>query len=332
MDRMRDDHLKVKPGPAAMTLRPIMDTYMDSAVAVIGCNSRGIGRYACELDVLVVTAERRPSTSLRIGDVFVDLRFVSEKEALKPTNPEHAMSMATAKPVRDSSLVLSTSSAANFAIMADSARKASGIRLASALKISGRAESALAKGALIDADLWLLAASYEFGYALLLSKETLPSPSHLLAQLREGSRGNPRGFEGMSIGAGLESAGRAGCGARLEGVTVLHDVLREGTGEALAESEWPKERTEIMAAKADELVTRAELAECYSFLGQELVDGMTTLLRLHPKRTLVSLTEGNNRLLGERLVRQLGLARSEAAVRSGLETLKQQVSLLARRS
>jgi len=324
--------MKTRPGPAAVVLRPILDMYMDSAVAVVGCNSQGIGRYSCELDVLVVTGERRPSTSLRIGDVFIDLRFTSEKDVLRPTNPEHGMSMAMAKPVRDASLVLSTSSAANFAMIAESARKASGIRLASALKIVGRAESALAKGTLVDADFWLLAASYEFAYALLLSKEVIPSPSHLLAQLREGSKGNPRGFEGMSIGAGLESAGRAGCGARLEGVTVLHDVLREGSTEATMDSEWPKARTEIVLAKADELMTRAELAECYSFLGQELVDGMTTLLRTNPKRTLMSLTEGKDRLLGERLVRQLGLARSEVAVKLGLDVLRQQVSLLSRKS
>ena len=324
--------MKAKAGPAAVVLRPILDTYMDSAVAVIGCNSRGIGRYSCELDVIVVTGERRPSTSLRFGDVYVDLRFASEREVLKPTNPEHAMSMAMAKPVKDASLVLSTSSAANFAVIAESARKASGIRLASALKILGRAESALAKGALVDADFWLLAASYEYGYALLLSKESIPSPSHLLAQLREGSKGNPRGFEGMSMAAGLEAAGRAGCGARLEGVTVLHDVLREGSKEVMAESEWPKERTEIAASKAGELVNRVELAECYSFLGQELVDGMIALMKPHPKRTLTSLTEGKDRLLGERLVRQLGLARSKNAVESGLYALKGLVSVLARDS
>jgi len=323
--------MRARAGPAAVALRPILDTYMNSAVAVIGCNSHGIGRYSCELDAVVVTDERRPPTSLRFGDLFVDLRFATEKEVLKPANPEHAMSMATAKPVRDASLVLSTSSAANFAVMAESARKASGTRLTSALKILGRAESALAKGALVDADFWLLAASYEFGYALLLSKETLPSPSHLLAQLREGSKGSPRGFEGMSMGAGLESAGRAGCGARLEGVTVLHDLLREGSEEVTAESEWPKARTQIVAAKAEELVTNVELAECYSFLGQELVDGTTALLRLHPKQTLESLTEGKDRLLGERLVRQLGLARSRKAIESGHDALKQQVSLLARK-
>jgi hypothetical protein len=324
--------MKAGAGPAATVLRPVLDTYMDSAVALVGCNSRGIGRYSCELDVLVVTGDRRLPTSIRIGDVFVDLGFASEREVLRPADPEHAISMATAKPIRDTSLVLSTSSAANFAVMTESARKASAVRLASALKILGRAESAVTKGALVDADFWLLAASYEFGYALLLNREVLPSPSHLLAQLREGSKGNPKGFEGLSMGAGLEAAGRAGCGARLDAVTVLHDLLREGSKEAANESKWSKARTGIVAAKAQELLTRVELAECYSFLGQELVDGMMTLLRRHPKRTVSSLTEGKDRLLGERMVRQLGLARGEKPVQSGLEVLRQQVSALARKS
>ena len=323
--------MKARFGPAATVLRPILDTYMDSAVALVGCYSRGIGRYSCELDVLLVSSERRPPTSLRIGEVFVDLRFASEREVLKPSDPEHAMSMAVAKPIRDTSLVLSTSSAANFAVLGESARKASATRLASALKTVGRAESALAKDALVDADLWLLAASYEFAYALLLTREVLPSPSHLLAQLREGSKGNPRAFEGLSSGAGLDAAGRAGCGARLEGVSVLHDLLREGSKEATTESEWPKARTEIVVAKAQELTARAELAECYSFLGQELVDDMMTLLKRHPKRTLASLTAGKDRLLGERLVRQLGLARNMEAVKSSLEALRQQISVLARK-
>jgi len=324
--------MKAKAGPAAAAFRPILDTYMDSAVAVIGCNSRGLGRYSCEFDALVVTGDRRPPTSLRVGDAYVDLRFASERDVLKPANPEYAMSLASAMPVRDTSLVLSTSIAANYAVLEEAAKKASATRLASSLKIIGRAEAGLAKGALVDADFWLLAGSYEFGYALLLSKEILPAPSHLLAQLREGPKGKLRGFEGISIGAGLEAAGRAGCGARLEGVTVLHDLLREGSKEAAAESEWPKVRTEILVAKAGELITRVELAECYSFLGQEVVDDMMVLLKLHPKRTLTSLTTGKDRLLGERLVRQLGLARTEKAVRAGLDVLRQQVSLLARKS
>ena len=321
--------MKGKLNAAATIIRPVMDTYMDSALAIIGCSAKGIARYSCEYDVLVVGSETRPSTSLKIGDDYVDIEFATEKEVLKPVNPEHAMSLAFAKPIKDTSLVISTATAASSATLSESATKASRTRLASALKAVGRAEVALAKKTIIDADLWLLASSYEFAYASLLSREVLPSPSHLLSQLRT-AKGAPKTFEGVSMGGGLEAAGRAGCGARLEGVAVLHDLLREGSKTESVQSQWPSVRSESVAAKANELITRVELAECYSFLGQELVDALLGLLRLHPKATLATLTSGTERLLGERLVRQLGLVRSEAAIRDGLEVLKGQVNLLAK--
>lgn len=322
--------MKGKSGPAATLLRPVLDTYMDAAVALVGCTSRGMERYSCEYDLLIATKDRLPPTSLRIGDVFADLTFVSENDILKPVKPEHAFSVALAKPIRDTSLVLSTGIAANSAVLSETARKASGARLASSVKVIGRAEEALTKRSLLDADFWLLAASYEFAYAWLLSREALPSPSHLLSQLRRVSKGSPRGFEGFSMGAGLESAGRAGCGARLEGVTVLHDLLRERPETGAVSASWPTAKTEILAGKAEELMTRIELAECYSFLGQELIDAILNLLKPRPKRNLGSLASGKDALLGERLIRQLGLARDEKAVRTGLDALKDQVSQLAR--
>lgn len=323
--------MKGKLGAAAAVLRPVLDTYMDSAVAVVGCSARGLARYSCEYDVLVVGSEKAPPNSLQVGDDFVDLLFVTEKELLRPADPEHAMSLASAKPVRDTTLIVSTASATHSATLAESAAKASRTRLASALKTLGRAEVALAKRAPVDADFWLLASAYEFAYALLLSREALPSPSHLLSQLRLASKGASKSFEGVSMGSGLEAAGRAGCGARLEGLTVLHDLLREGS-KAATKSAWSETRGRIVTAKANELITRMELAECYAFLGQELVDALVELLRRHPKATLATLTSEKDRLLGERLMRQLGLARSEKGIRTGLDALKDQVNLLAKGS
>lgn len=317
--------------PAASYLRPVLDTYMGSAVAVVGCASRGIERYSCELDVLVVTDDRRPPTSLRLGDSYADVAFIPEKEVLKPTSPERALAIATAKPVRDSALIFSTGSATSLATFSDSAKVACRTRLTSALKTVVRAEESLAKGSHVDADFWLLAASYEFAYALLLSRETIPSPSHLLSQLRSASKGAPKSFEGVSIGAGLEASTRAACGTRLDGLAVLHDLVREGSTSPTSDSEWTPARLEILNAKARELVTRAELAECYSYLGQELVDDLIAVQRLHPKRSLGSLTTGENKLLGERLVRQIGLARSEKSIRAGLDVLRRQVVLLTKK-
>ena len=56
--------------------------YRRSAVAVTGCHAEGLQRNSCELDVLVVGPEKRRSTTVRIGGVYMDLAFIDEKEAL----------------------------------------------------------------------------------------------------------------------------------------------------------------------------------------------------------------------------------------------------------
>jgi hypothetical protein len=322
--------MKSKQGQAGALLRPLLDTYPDAAVAVVGCTSSGIDRYYCELDVIVVGTDKKPRASLKLGDAFADVYFVSERDVLRPASPERVLALANLKPIRDTSLILSSSSATNMAVSSEAAKKSSRGRLASSLKSLGRSEEALAKGRLVDADFWLLAATYEFAYAWLFSKEVFPSPSHILFQLREASTGEPGRFGAFSAGCGLEAAGRAGCGARLEGATVLHDLLREGSKAATAESEWSEVRTRILDAKARELITRIELAECYSFLGQDVVDCILALVKQHPRSSVQSLSTGESRLLSERLVRQLGIARSEKAIRSGLTLVKEQISLLAK--
>jgi hypothetical protein len=322
--------MKGKREPAATLLRPLLETFPDAAIALIGCTAAGIDRYSCEMDVLLLTGDRKPPTSLRIGDVLADIRFLSEREFLRPTNPEHSMALANLKPVRDTSLILSTSSATNLAIFSKSANNSSRGRLTSSLKVLGRAEEAFAKERVVEADFWLLAATYEFAYAWLFSKELVPSPSHILTQLREATEGEPRKFEAFSTGAGLDAAGRAGCGARLEGAIVLHDIIREESKTATADSEWTEVRSQILDGKARELLTRIELAECYSYLGQDLVDSLLTLVKLHPRSSIHSLASGENRLLSERLTRQLGIARTTKDIRNGLSLVKAQVSLLAK--
>ncbi|HEY6283499.1 MAG TPA: hypothetical protein VIW22_06205, partial [Nitrososphaerales archaeon] len=76
-----------KTGPAATLLRPVLDMYRDSAIAIIGCHSRGAERSSCEYDVLVVSDEKIPPKSVKIGRVFMDLIFTTEKEVLNPANP-----------------------------------------------------------------------------------------------------------------------------------------------------------------------------------------------------------------------------------------------------
>ncbi len=328
--------------PSAQILRPVIDMYRNSAVALTGCHSQGLQRDSCELDVIVVTSEKRPRSSARIGGVFVDLFFADEREVLKPTNPEHAVSMAHAKTLRDTSLILSTSSASNTAVLGDSARRSSRRRLASALKALGRVDDALSKDSVRDADFWLLSASYDFAYAVLYSREALPAPSHLLSQLKEQTKGLAKNFEVFTRGAGLEKSSRANCGSRLEGIAVLHDVLGGAhVRPAAGQSDWTGTRSEIVSAKANELNARIEHAECYSFLGQETVNAVLALTtrsapeqRRGPKGSLVvsALSSEKEGLLSGRIFRELGLSRERDAIEESLHTVRDQLSRLARRA
>ncbi|MGD0477363.1 MAG: hypothetical protein ABSB29_04240 [Nitrososphaerales archaeon] len=324
--------------PAAQLLRPILDTYRSSAVAVVGCHARGLERPSCELDVIVVSNEKRPNSTVRIGNVFLDLFFSSEREILKPSSPEHSVSLAHAMTVRDASLILSTSLASNVALLANSARRSSNQRLASALKSLSRAEEALSRDSAIDADYWLLSAAYDYAYSWLYSREVPPSPSHLLHQLKSQSKGTPKSFESFSRGAGLEKSSRASCESRLDGVAVLYDVLGGGhEGGRAIRSTWSATRLECVGSKTRELNQRIEHAECYSYLGMEALNAFRQLIAREggaTKREIGPsvLTTGKNRLLGDRLPRELGLVRERDSLKEALELVRAQVSRLARKT
>ncbi|MGD1055090.1 MAG: hypothetical protein ABR867_03305 [Nitrososphaerales archaeon] len=322
----------------AQLLRPILDTYRDSALAVVGCHARGLERPSCELDVVVITNEKRTNSTIRIGDVFLDLFFVSEREVLKPSNPEHSVSLAHAKTVRDTSLILSTSLASNAALLANSARRSSNQRLASALKSLSRAEEALSRESVIDADFWLLSAAYEYAYSWLYSREVPPSPSHLLDQLKSQSKGTLKNFESFSRGAGLEKSSRVSCESRLDGVAVLYDVLGGGhERDRVVGPTWSATRLECVGLKARELNQRIEHAECYSYLGMEALNALRQLIAHSGRVTKTvtgpsTLTTGKNRLFGDRLLRELGLVRERSSLKEALDLVRAQVSRLARKT
>ena len=327
------------PLPAAQILRPVLDMYMGSAVAVTGCHAEGLQRDSCELDVLVVGPEKRQPTTARIGGVFMDLAFIDEKEALKPSSPELAAALAHVKPIRDTTMVISTSTAAAGAVYSESCRKASSGRLAAAVKLLGRSAESVTRGSLREADFWLLVASYHYAYAWLYSDETLPAPSHLLRQLKEHSKDNPAYLGAFSRGTSLGKSSRPSCGTRLEALSVLYDVVgsRQGVTPRNRPSLLPA-RLEVVRAKANELLGAVELAECYSYLGQEVAGGMLALVGLTgreqaPSRSMGMgpIFEGEGRLLGDRLLRDLGLTRGKAAIEAGCQELKDQVTSLAKR-
>jgi hypothetical protein len=313
--------------------------YMGSAVGVTGCHAEGLQRNSCELDVLIVGPEKRQATTARIGGFYMDLAFIDEKEALKPTSPELAASLAHVKPIRDSTMVISTSTAAATAVYSDSCRKAGNGRLAAAVKLLGRSSESLAKGNPREADFWLLVASYHYAYAWLYAGEALPAPSHLLRQLKAHSKDSPAYLGAFSRGAALGKSSRPACATRLEALSVLYDVV--GSKQGVTPRNRPAllpARLEVVKGKASELMGIVELAECYSYLGQEVAGGMLALVGLTGGEELPSratglgpIFQGEGGLLSDRLLKDLGLTRGKAAIEAGCQELKDQVTSLAKR-
>jgi len=326
-------------GSIAELLRPVLDTYRESAVAVVGCHSTGIARGSCELDVVVVSDERRGPTSFRMGEVFCDLTFISERESLSPLDPEVGVSLAQSKVVRDMGLILSTSTAANQAVVGEASRRASQGRLAACLKALSRTDDALLRGEKRDANLWVLAASYEFARSWLYSLEVIPSPSHLLGQLKEHSPGSGKNFEAFAMGAGLEIASRKECGDRLEGLSILYDLLGSRQGGPSPQPASADVGYQIVRTKAEHLAGLREHAESYSFLGGEVVRVVLDISRSvraskkggrRELDVLGSLSDEGQGLLSGRLVRELGLERPTQEVERSLVMLKDQAAKLAR--
>ena len=324
-------------------LRPILDTYLNAGVAITGCRSYGIARPCCEYDVLVVSNETRSGVSVKKGTTFMDLFFMSEKEVLSPSDPEIAVSLASVKPVRDNSLVFSTSSSAAKAVLRENQRKSAESRLARSLKAMGRSDEGLSKGAIQDADFWLLTASYEFAFAWVYSAEDTPAPSHLLEQLKRNSRRNSGMYEAFSRAAGLERASRKDCGERVEAVSIVYDAinaLEAGEPEDIGTAST-KTAFDILKAKADFLTEAIRHADCYAFLGFDVCSALTALSAIQSRSQgievdqsllVATLSKGGQKMLGERILRGLGLSRDDKSIREATDTLREAVSELARKN
>ena len=332
--------MRSEPSPVTGLLGPVLDTYRDAAVAVVGCHAAGISRKSCEVDAVVVTNERRNPNTIRLGGGYCDLYFISEKEALKPTDPELAASLAQSKVVRDTSLVLSTSVAANQAVFEENSKRCSRQRLAACLKALGRADEAFSRKRTSDADYWVLSASYDYAYSWLYSLGVIPAPSHLLKQLKENSKGMAMDFEAFAKGAGLEMSSRGKCSSRLEGVSLLYDVLSTGRSNVDDSQTSPSENSfQVVKGKAEEMADLKEHTDSYSFLGLEVARLLLFVERARlpsdasgerSQWLVSSLSDEKQGLLSSRLMRDLGLMRSSDHVREALELLKERVAKLAR--
>lgn len=325
-------------------MQPLLDTFLNLPIALTGCHSLGIARSSCEYDVLVVTPEERPTTTIRIGSDYFDIVFVREKDVMKPNNPEFGVSLSTLIQLRDNSLVLSTGSSAARAMVSENARRSAQDRLTSSVKALSRVEEALTKGRVVDADLWLLAAGYDYSFASGFASGMVPAPSHILRQMKDLSKGGRTNFEAWSMATGLEHASRTSSRERLDGLSIIYDVMRtasvEGDSERRLSGYSSEAAFSVVESKATYLASSLQPADSYSFLGLESVVTLRALQELHSLMhhsepdygaIVTDLTIGAGRFISERVIKSLGLKRSERVIRRNADILRESVSDIAKR-
>lgn len=335
------------------SILPALKTFPTNEIAIIGCHALNLARRTCEYDLLVVSPDPIPHKYVRVGEACARITFRSERDVRRP-DPDLAMVLAHAVPLRDSSLLLATATADCKRSFKANCKRTAEARLAASLKSLARVDELLAeRGASREgeertgeADLSLMTAARDFAYADLLMNGRMPAPSHLLGQVKALPRKRPSSsFKPWADAFGLELASRVSCENRFEGLSVIYDVLRTSSvgspEEAIQFGRYQDlEAVRVIEAKAGELLGSMQSTECYSYLGQEVVQTLLDLYRLHASRlsaeedysrVVRALTTGPDRLISEDVLRLLGLVRGPEVIGSATSSLKASVSSLAKR-
>ena len=326
------------------TIQPVLDTFLNKAVALTGCHSYGFARESCEYDLLVVGDEEKPDTSMRVGDRYCDVSFTTGKEVMNPSNPELAVALASLIPLRDSSWMLSTAASTNKAMFTANARRCGESRLSLALKELSRSEEALGRNSLADADFWLNSAGFDFAFATIYASETPPAPSHILKQMKTISGKGEASFTEWAAAVGLGQSSREACLRRLEGLSTMYDVMSSTATEArsnrLIEARRADDAARILRAKAEGLLDSLEPVDCFAFLGHEMVLTLNALLELQSMKestepdyasVVSALTRGRLGIISLEVIRELGLTRDEKTVGRTADLLREAISEQAKR-
>lgn len=325
------------------TILPVLKTFPTNEIAIIGCHALNIARRSCEYDLLVVSPDPIPEKLIKVGDVSARLIFRNEADVRQP-DPELALTLASAIPLRDSSFLLAGAALDCRRAFVANSKRSMEMHLASSLKSLARVDELLSEKETREADLSLLSAARDFAYAELLTNGRVPCPSHLLGQMKALPKRRPSSFKPWADAFGLELSSRVTCENRLEGLSVIYDAVRTsgvGAGAAPYFGRYREvEAFKVMETKAKELLEMMQSAECFAYLGQEAVQSLFDLYLMHVSklrkerdysRVVRDLTVGSDRLISEEVVKSLGLVRSQEMIGSAATGLKSAVSSLAKR-
>ena len=328
---------------SAMSILPALKTFPTNDIAIIGCHALNIGRRSCEYDLLIVNPDPIPMKVIKVADVYARLIFRNERDIRQP-DPDLSLTLAAAVPLRDSSILLAGATSDCKRGFSENCRKSMENHLASSLKALARVDELLSEKETREADLSLMSAARDFAYAELLANGVIPAPSHVLGQLKALPKRRPSPFKPWADAFGLELASRASCENRLEALSVIYDAVRTSSAGAEADPRLGRYReidaVRVMGMKSAELLDSMRSADCYAYLGQEVVLCLFDLYTLHVSklakekdysRVVRELTVGQDRLISEEVLKSLSLVRSPEMIEVATSGLKTAVSSLAKK-
>lgn len=326
---------------AAQSILPLLKTFASSDIAIIGCHAAHLSRECCEYDLLVIGRETLPYRTLRIGETHVDVVF-REASELEKADPQFLAGLSCLVSVRDGSLILVSTQTTAKRNFQTNCKNAATARLASALKSLGRVQEETDGGAIADADLWLLSAGYDFSCATLLAQGVVPAPSHLFDQMKALPAAHSHFME-WSEAVGLSLSSRATCDNRLEGLSILYDLMRTVELDPKALDILSRYRSpesmDVLRTKAMFQVESMQSVGCFAYLGLEAVQALTSLMDYRCQalskepdylKTIEFLTEGNDRIIAQEVIRILGLVRTKEMIEAATNSLSQCVTDMAK--
>jgi hypothetical protein len=219
---------------------------------------RGIAYPACEWNIIVVGEVARSPRVVRVGDVSFLIDAYPTLEALEQAleDPLKLLASTEAKVLRDPEWVLSSALSylrSNRPGLAERARRSCCER---GLLYLSRATRVLNTSNQWWAGYWITAAAYQLAFGLLVDHNKVPSPSHLIGQVREVDENTPHSWMDVLRDAlSLDKATKGAVARRLRAVKSLLEARGEG------------DVANVVSEKVAFLIGHHQTIEAYSYLG-----------------------------------------------------------------
>ena len=134
------------------TILPVLKMFPTNEIAIIGCHALNLSRRSCEYDLLIVNRDPIPEKFIKVGEVYARIIFRNERDVKQP-DPQLALTLASAVPLRDTSLLLAGATSDCKRSFSVNCRKSMETRLAASLKSLARSEELLSQKETQEADL-----------------------------------------------------------------------------------------------------------------------------------------------------------------------------------